>query len=273
MFPIGFEGCWEPVLVYILPGMQACQYQRPGWVTICHCEERSGLEVTQPAVSSPIYSFHSTRHLPWHAQEMVEAGKVRYIGLSEVSPSDVRRAHAIHPVTALEMEWSLFTRDAEVTRFSCSMPLRHNRAVLLGMPCLGLAALYCCGWFRVSCAVVGGLCGCCRCLTVRLPATLCLLRPLGCRVQYGNSRSTHRAYVLMAVDCVRAGGAGPHSEGAGHWLLGYVTASDLIFGSVLMTPWLLLILHAPRRPACSATRGMLWVTGVLLLRSVLPSGA
>ena len=41
---------------------------------------------------------------------------MRYIGLSEVSPSDVRKAHAIHPVTALEMEWSLFTRDAEVTR-------------------------------------------------------------------------------------------------------------------------------------------------------------
>ena len=47
-------------------------------------------------------------------QELVEEGKVKYIGLSECSPGDVRRAHAIHPITALEMEWSLFSRDAEV---------------------------------------------------------------------------------------------------------------------------------------------------------------
>ena len=60
-------------------------------------------------------AFEKVKLLSWRAQEMVEAGKVRYIGLSEVSPSDVRRAHAIHPVTALEMEWSLFSRDAEVT--------------------------------------------------------------------------------------------------------------------------------------------------------------
>ena len=39
---------------------------------------------------------------------------MKYIGLSEFSPADVRKAHAIHPVSALEMEWSLFTRDAEV---------------------------------------------------------------------------------------------------------------------------------------------------------------
>lgn len=44
---------------------------------------------------------------------MVEEGKVRTIGLSEVSPADVCKAHAIHPISALEMEWSLFTRDAE----------------------------------------------------------------------------------------------------------------------------------------------------------------
>lgn len=39
---------------------------------------------------------------------------MKYIGLSEISPGDVRKAHAIHPITALEMEWSLFSRDAEV---------------------------------------------------------------------------------------------------------------------------------------------------------------
>jgi aryl-alcohol dehydrogenase-like predicted oxidoreductase len=46
-------------------------------------------------------------------QELVEAGKVRHLGLSEASAETVRRAHAVHPVTALQSEYSLFTRDIE----------------------------------------------------------------------------------------------------------------------------------------------------------------
>jgi aryl-alcohol dehydrogenase-like predicted oxidoreductase len=45
--------------------------------------------------------------------ELVEAGKVRYIGLSEAAPETIRRAHATHPLTAIQMEYSLWTRDAE----------------------------------------------------------------------------------------------------------------------------------------------------------------
>ena len=45
--------------------------------------------------------------------ELVEAGKVRYVGLSEASPATIRRAHAIHPVTAVQTEYSLWTRDPE----------------------------------------------------------------------------------------------------------------------------------------------------------------
>ena len=45
---------------------------------------------------------------------LVKEGMVKYIGLSECPPADVRRAHAVHPIAALEMEWSLFSRDAEV---------------------------------------------------------------------------------------------------------------------------------------------------------------
>jgi len=45
--------------------------------------------------------------------ELVAAGKVRHLGLSEASPSNIRRAHATHPVTALQTEYSLFTRDLE----------------------------------------------------------------------------------------------------------------------------------------------------------------
>jgi aryl-alcohol dehydrogenase-like predicted oxidoreductase len=46
-------------------------------------------------------------------KELVEAGKVRHIGLSEASPGTIRRAHAVHPVTAVQTEWSLWSRDAE----------------------------------------------------------------------------------------------------------------------------------------------------------------
>lgn len=45
--------------------------------------------------------------------ELVENGKVRHVGLSEVSAADIRRAHAVFPVTAVQSEWSLFTRDLE----------------------------------------------------------------------------------------------------------------------------------------------------------------
>ncbi|MFL6022959.1 MAG: aldo/keto reductase [Marmoricola sp.] len=45
--------------------------------------------------------------------ELVEAGKVRFLGLSEASPETIRRAHATHPITALQTEYSLFTRDLE----------------------------------------------------------------------------------------------------------------------------------------------------------------
>ncbi len=45
--------------------------------------------------------------------ELVAAGKVRYLGLSEAGPATIRRAHAVHPITALQSEYSLWTRDPE----------------------------------------------------------------------------------------------------------------------------------------------------------------
>jgi aryl-alcohol dehydrogenase-like predicted oxidoreductase len=45
--------------------------------------------------------------------ELVAAGKVRHLGLSEASADTVRRAAAVHPITALQSEWSLFSRDIE----------------------------------------------------------------------------------------------------------------------------------------------------------------
>ncbi|GAA0912575.1 aldo/keto reductase [Virgisporangium aurantiacum] len=45
--------------------------------------------------------------------KLVEAGKVRHLGLSEVSPATLRRAHAVHPIAAVQVEYSLFSRDPE----------------------------------------------------------------------------------------------------------------------------------------------------------------
>jgi aryl-alcohol dehydrogenase-like predicted oxidoreductase len=45
--------------------------------------------------------------------ELVRAGKVRYLGLSEAAPRTLRRAHAVHPISALQTEYSLWTRDVE----------------------------------------------------------------------------------------------------------------------------------------------------------------
>lgn len=45
--------------------------------------------------------------------ELVSAGKVRHLGLSEAAPDTIRRAHTVYPITALQTEWSLWTRDPE----------------------------------------------------------------------------------------------------------------------------------------------------------------
>lgn len=45
--------------------------------------------------------------------ELVQAGKVKHLGLSEASPATIRRAHAVHPITALQSEYSLWSRDPE----------------------------------------------------------------------------------------------------------------------------------------------------------------
>ncbi|KAF8017969.1 hypothetical protein BT93_H3002 [Corymbia citriodora subsp. variegata] len=46
-------------------------------------------------------------------KKRVVEGKIKYIGLSEASPDTIKQAHAVHPITAIQMEWSLWTRDIE----------------------------------------------------------------------------------------------------------------------------------------------------------------
>jgi aryl-alcohol dehydrogenase-like predicted oxidoreductase len=54
---------------------------------------------------------------------LVEEGVIRYIGLSECTPDELRRAHAVHPITAIQMEWSLQTRDIEADIVPCAREL------------------------------------------------------------------------------------------------------------------------------------------------------
>ncbi|CAL5228578.1 g11736 [Coccomyxa viridis] len=46
-------------------------------------------------------------------KELVKEGKVKYLGISEASAEEIRRAHAVHPITACQLEWSLWSRDVE----------------------------------------------------------------------------------------------------------------------------------------------------------------
>src|SRR6202142_4424756 len=46
-------------------------------------------------------------------KQLIDAGKVRYFGLSEAGPETIRRAHAVQPVSALQTEYSIFERDVE----------------------------------------------------------------------------------------------------------------------------------------------------------------
>lgn len=57
--------------------------------------------------------------------ELVAAGKIRYVGLSEVGVDTIRRAHAVHPVTAVQSEYSLWTRDQE----SAILPLLRELGI------------------------------------------------------------------------------------------------------------------------------------------------
>jgi aryl-alcohol dehydrogenase-like predicted oxidoreductase len=49
-------------------------------------------------------------------QALVAEGKVKYVGISEASPDDIRAAHSVTPLSAVQLEWSLWSRDVEVRK-------------------------------------------------------------------------------------------------------------------------------------------------------------
>ena len=61
----------------------------------------------------------------------MKEGLIKGIGLSEVSAANIRKAHAVHPITAIEMEWSLFSRDAEARPHQLQCPQKLSALCLL----------------------------------------------------------------------------------------------------------------------------------------------
>ncbi|MGA3264152.1 MAG: aldo/keto reductase [Terracidiphilus sp.] len=63
--------------------------------------------------TSYVYGPHTNEELVGAMARLVEEGKVRFLGLSEAAPATLERAHRVHPITALQTEYSLWTRDPE----------------------------------------------------------------------------------------------------------------------------------------------------------------
>ncbi|KAG6535115.1 probable aldo-keto reductase 1 [Zingiber officinale] len=88
---------------------------KPEYVRAC-CEEsigRLGVDYIDLYYQHRVDKTVPIEETMGELKKLVEDGKVKYIGLSEASPSTIRRAHAVHPITALQMEWSLWTREIE----------------------------------------------------------------------------------------------------------------------------------------------------------------
>jgi aryl-alcohol dehydrogenase-like predicted oxidoreductase len=88
---------------------------KPDYVRRC-CEDslrRLGVESIDLYYQHRVDSAVPIEETVGAMAELVRAGKVRHLGLSEAAPATIRRAHAVHPITALQTEYSLWTRDPE----------------------------------------------------------------------------------------------------------------------------------------------------------------
>lgn len=88
---------------------------KPDYVKAC-CEQslkRLGVEVIDLYYQHRVDPNTPIEETVGAMAELVKQGKVRYLGLSEASPRTIERAHKVHPITALQTEYSLWTRDVE----------------------------------------------------------------------------------------------------------------------------------------------------------------
>ncbi|KAI6692584.1 hypothetical protein NL676_020294 [Syzygium grande] len=87
----------------------------PEYVQSC-CEaslKRLGVEYIDLYYQHRVDTSVPTEETMHELKKLVEEGKIKYIGLYEASPDMIRRALRVHPITAVQMEWSLWTRDIE----------------------------------------------------------------------------------------------------------------------------------------------------------------
>lgn len=103
-----FGNVWKPDVEYDVCG-------RPDYV-ITACEEslqRLGIDTIDLYYQHRVDPRVPIEDTVGTMAKLVAQGKVRYLGLSEAAPQTIRRAHKVHPITALQTEYSLWTRDAE----------------------------------------------------------------------------------------------------------------------------------------------------------------
>ncbi|KAH0457705.1 hypothetical protein IEQ34_013020 [Dendrobium chrysotoxum] len=88
---------------------------KPEYVRACleGSLQRLGLDYIDLYYQHRIDQTVSIEETVGELKRLVEEGKVKYIGLSEASADTIRRAHAVHPISAFQIEWSLWTRDIE----------------------------------------------------------------------------------------------------------------------------------------------------------------
>ena len=88
---------------------------RPDYVKQC-CDaslQRLGVEVIDLYYQHRVDPNVPIEETVGAMAELIQQGKVRYLGLSEAAPATIRRAHTVHPITALQTEYSLWSRDPE----------------------------------------------------------------------------------------------------------------------------------------------------------------
>ena len=104
-----------------------------------------------------IFHLHSTALVPWPSLSSkywgrlccilalilpsLRAGKVKYLGLSECSAATLRRAHAVHPIAALQVEYSPFTLDIEDEKFAVLKTARELGITIVAYAPLGRGLL------------------------------------------------------------------------------------------------------------------------------------
>ena len=91
---------------HLLPRCSSCDtltLPRPHAYLSCHA-----------AMSMCVCTVPSEGWRAWICQMLVEEGKVKYVGLADCTADQLRRAHAVHPISAIEVEWSLCARHNEV---------------------------------------------------------------------------------------------------------------------------------------------------------------